>query len=118
MFRHELMMGDVDQQFPLRERLNHLGQYNGRELHGGGCDGVLGYKDACLECLLPDQLDELAHVLDAERRCAVELDPHGASSGDRVRVAGGGERGVFLKHGSGGLELDLHLLAAGGVHGQ
>ena len=113
MRRHQLMMRNIDQQILLLEGLDDGGENDGDDLERGGGDRGLCDEDAGLEFVLVDVLGEGAHLLYAYARVRGEFDPDGADLGLRGGFGFRGYGGVFCKHGVGGFEGGVHLLAAG-----
>lgn len=111
--RHELVVGDVDEQVVLEEALN-LGEVldAGEGLAGGGRQGHVGDHDARLVIVGDCVLCKLADLADAELLVRQELDPDGAAVGHGVRVGGCGGRGVFAEHGVAGTGGELEFGAA------
>ena len=109
------MVGDVDQQILLEERLD-LGQVldTGGGLAGGGGEGLVGDDDARLVVVGDDVLGELTELRRAEGLLVEELDPDGTAVGRRLRVCGGGKGSVLSEHRVGWAGRELEFPAAVG----
>lgn len=106
-------MRNIDQQILFLEGLDDGWENDGDDLERGGGDGGLCDEDAGLEFVLVDVLGEGAHLLYAYAGVRGEFDPDGADLGLRGRFGFRRYGGVFCKHGVGGFEGGIHLLAAG-----
>lgn len=100
--RHELVVGDVDEEVVLQEAFD-LGEvlHAGERLAGGGGEGHVRDHDAGLVVVGDGVLGKVADLGDAEGLVLEELDPDGAAVGRRVRV-GCRRRGCMLSEHRGG----------------
>jgi hypothetical protein len=95
MFRHQLMLSNVDQQIFLQEDLDGTLLLDSSEaFEGGGGRGIDADHDAGVVVAVLDTVNERLRLLDTDRRVGEELDPDRAAVGGRA----GFERGVNFKH--------------------
>lgn len=106
------MVGDVDQQILLDKGFEDVARDGRHDLQGGAGHVALGDHDAGVEFVFVDVMGEGAHLFDADGGLGAEFDPNGADVRGRIRLFGGGDRCVFLKHGSRGAGGEVHFLAA------
>ena len=66
MFRHQFVMRDIHQQVLLLESLNHRGEHDRDEFHGGGCYRLLGDEDSGVEVVFGNVVGEGFHLFDAD----------------------------------------------------
>lgn len=109
------MVRDVHQQILFLEELDDRRQRGGHEFERRGCDGGLRYEDAGVEVVVGDEVDEGAHLFDADAGFRREFDPDRADGGGFGLGVGGRGRGVFLEHLRRGAGGEVHFLAAGTV---
>lgn len=114
MLGHQLMMGNVDQQVLLLERLDNTRQHDRHNFKSGGRDGGLGDENPGVEVMLVDVLGKGAHLFYADRGFGGEFNPNSADCGDGRRVGSSGEGRVFGHHGGCGFEGGGHFFAAEG----
>lgn len=106
------MMGNIDQEIGLLERLDDVVLDGTDDLEGSAGDGTLSDHNAGVEFVLINVLGESAHLLDADGGVGAELDPDGADCGGCGGSVSRGQGGIFGEHSGRGTGGEVHFLAA------